>query len=96
MTAAQSSIDREAWFEKIIGTPSAAAALATATSASRWASSSTPIGAVRNGVGSRRPKSSTDRSRSETSRIIRGTIRRRSNAARFASIVPSRPAPPAM
>ncbi len=95
ITAAHSSMERDAWLEKIIGIPSAAAARATARSASRWASSSTPIGASRKGAGTRRPNSSTDVSRAETSRSTRGTIRRRSNAARFASIVLSSPAPPA-
>ena len=53
IAAAHSSIGRDAWLEKIIGTPSPAAARATATSASRWcASSRTPIGASRNGDGS--------------------------------------------
>ena len=90
------SIGLDAWFEKITGTPSAAAAFPTAMSASLCASSSTPIGAIRNGVGRRRPRSSTDRSRSETSRSTRGTIFQRSSAARFAAIVRSAPAPPAM
>ncbi len=82
--------------EKIIGVPVARAARATAASASRWASSSTPIGASSSGLESRRPNSSTDVSGAETSRSIRGTIRQRSNAARLADIVRSLPAPAAM
>jgi hypothetical protein len=54
------------------------------------------MGASSSGVGSRRPNSSTDVSRTSTSRSMRGTMRHRSNAARFAAIVDSIPAPPAM
>ena len=43
--AATSSIGVDAWLEKIIGMPVAAAAARDGESASRWASSSTPIGA---------------------------------------------------
>ena len=93
---ATSSIGLDAWLEKIIGTPSVAAARATATSASSWAISDTPIGASRNGEGRRRPKSSTVVSRCETSHSIRGTMRWRSKAARLARIVAPLPAPPAM
>src|SRR6266540_2066588 len=78
------------------GTPAAAAARAAPRSACRWAISRTPIGASRNGVGCRRPNSSTDVSREETSFRNRGTIRQHSNADRFAAIVDSSPAPPAM
>lgn len=95
MAAATSSIARDAWLEKMAGTPTDAAARAAARSASRCASSSTPIGASRTGAGSRRPNSSTDGSRAETSRSIRGTMARRSKARRFARIVSSAPAPPA-
>ena len=42
-----------------------------------------------------RPNSSTLVSRSATSRSIRGTIRHRSNAVRFARMVAPVPAPPA-
>ena len=55
--------------------PVSRAARATATSASRWASSSTPTGASRNGESSRRPNSSTDASGCAAPRSIRGTIR---------------------
>ncbi len=70
---------------------------ATAWSASRWANSSTPIGASRKGDSSRRPNSSIERLRAETSRSIRGTIRTRSKAARFpprSSFPPTGPQPP--
>ena len=53
------------------------------------------MGASRNGYGIRRPKISTLVSRSETSRSIRGTIRQRPNASRFARIVSESPAPAA-
>jgi hypothetical protein len=53
------------------------------------------MGAIRNGDGSVRPNRSTPVSRSATSRSIRGTIRPRSNAARFARMVAPVPAPPA-
>ena len=42
------------------------------------------------------PSTSTERSRSTFPASIRGRSRRRSNAARFARIVASPPAPPAM
>ncbi len=96
MAAATSSIGRDAWLEKTIGTPSAAAARPTATSASRWARPSTPIGPSSSGAGMRRPNSSTEVSRADTSRSTRGTIRQASNPARLAAIVASAPAPPAM
>ena len=73
IAAAQSSIGRDAWFEKMNGTPCSAAAFATATSASRCRMPSAPIGARSNGAGSRRPNSSTEVSRTETSRSILGT-----------------------
>ena len=82
--------------ERIIGTPSVAAARATATSASSWTISSTPTGHSRNGEGRRRPNSSIEVSRPETSRSIRGTIRQRSKPSRLARIVAPVPAPPAM
>ena len=53
-------------------------------------------GTSRNGDASRRPNSSTDVSRSETSRSIRGTIRQRSKPSRLARTVAPVPAPPAM
>ena len=96
MAPATSSIGLEAWLEKIIGTPSPAAARATATSASSWASSRTPIGASRNGLGSRRPNRSTLVSRSDTSRSTRGTMRQRSKATRLARMVALPPAPAPM
>ena len=94
-----SSIGTDAWFEKIIGTPCAAAARATARSASRCASSSTPIGASSSGAGSRRPKSSTEvalghvaqhaRARSAAARTPRGS-RHRALRARAAGDVGER------
>jgi hypothetical protein len=58
MTAAQSSIETDAWFENTIGTPRPAAARATARSASSWTSSSAPTGPSSSGAGSRRPVTS--------------------------------------
>ncbi len=74
----------------------AAAARATATSPSSCAIESTPIGARKNGAGERVPSTSTEMSRSVFPRSMRGRSRRRSNASRFARIVASEPAPPAM
>ena len=95
MAAAHSSIDTDAWLEKTIGTPSDAAARATARSASSCTSSSAPTGPSSSGAGSRRPNSSTEVSRRLTSRSTRGTTAHRSNAARLARWVASSPAPPA-
>ena len=58
---AVSSIGRDAWLEKTNGMPSAAAARATATSASRCAISSTPMGQRTNGLGSGVPSTSVAR-----------------------------------
>jgi hypothetical protein len=77
------------------GTPRAAAARAAASSASGWTIDCTPTGASISGAGIAVPSTVVLRSRAETSRSIRGTIRRRSNASRFARIVCSAPAPPA-
>ena len=52
-----------------------------------------PIGASSNGAGSSAPSNVVERSRSETSRSMRGTIRRRWKASRLARIVSSVPAP---
>ncbi len=76
-----------------IGTPIVAAARAVASSPSGWTTFCTPIGASSSGAGIAVPSSSTERSRSATSRSIRGTIRRRSKASRLARIVCSAPAP---
>ena len=95
ITAAQSSIDHDAWLENTYGSPRAAAALAIARSPSGCSSSDAPTGANSTGAGIVRPNSSTLRARAETSRSIRGTIAQRSNAARLARIVAPSPAPPA-
>jgi hypothetical protein len=89
ITAAQSSIDRDAWVENTIGSPSDDAASATATSAPGCAISRTPTGARSTGAGSRRPNSSTDVSRAVVSRIIRGTTDQRPNASVLARAVRS-------
>ena len=73
-----------------------AAARAAATSPSGCAIERTPIGARKNGTGDGVPSTSTDVSRSALPESIRGFSRRRSNASRFARIVLSLPAPPAM
>ena len=75
--------------------PSAAVASATASSAPGRMIESAPIGAVRTGADRAVPSSSVARSRSTTSRSIRGSIRQRSNAATFARAVDSPPALPA-
>ena len=95
MAAEQSSIETEAWLEKIMGTPVDAAARATARSASLWTSSSAPTGPSSRGPGSRRPNSSIDVSRALTSRSTRGMTAHLSKAARLARWVASSPAPPA-
>ncbi|GED83013.1 hypothetical protein TNCT6_00980 [Streptomyces sp. 6-11-2] len=76
------------------GTPCAAAARAAAGSASGCRIDSTPTGASASGAGRVRPSTSTDRSRAWTSRSMRGTIRRRSRAARLARAVLPLPALP--
>ena len=68
----------------IIGTPSAAAARAVASSPSAWTIFCTPIGASISGAGIAVPSTVVERSRSETSRSIRGTIRQRRKASRLA------------
>lgn len=95
IAAALVSIGTEAWLEKTIGRPVAAAARATARSASGWTSSRAPTGPSSTGAGSRRPNSSTEVSRALTSRSTRGTTCQRSNAARSARAVASSPALPA-
>jgi len=80
----------------VYGTPTDAAARATARSASAFTSSITPSGASSSGVARRVPRNSIDRSRLDTSRSGRGHTCHRSNAARFAATVRSDPAPPAM
>ena len=77
----------------IIGTPSAPAARAVASSPSSWTIFWTPTGASSSGAGISVPSTVVERSRSATSRSIRGTSRRRAKAARLASIVSSVPAP---
>ena len=91
-----SSIDDEAAVERQKGISSAAAARAAASSPSACAIESTPIGARRNGAGDCVPSTSTERSRCVLPVSIRGLMRRRSKASRFARIVASPPAPPAM
>ena len=86
-------------YEKILvtldGTPSDRAARATANSASGCSIACTPTGATSNGVGRRRPSSSTLKSRRDTLRRKRGTMRQRRKASRLARTVSSAPAPPA-
>ncbi len=77
------------------GRPRAAAARAAASSASGWTIDCTPTGASSSGAGIVVPSTVADRSRTETSRSMRGTIFQRSNASAFAAIVRSAPAPPA-
>ena len=96
MASAMSSIVDEAAVERQKGRPRAAAARATAISPSSWAIESTPIGASRNGAGDCVPSTSTERSRWVLPVSMRGLMRRRSKASRFARIVASLPAPPAM
>ena len=79
---------------RVIGRPTAAAARATASSPSGWTIDCTPIGASSSGAGISVPATITERSRSETSRSIRGTIRQRRNASWLERMVSSRPAPP--
>jgi hypothetical protein len=83
--------------EPTIGTPVAAAARAATRSPCPSGSHSpiTPTGASSSGVGSRRPNSCTDRSRSATPTSIRGINPHQSNAVTLASWVCSSPAPPA-
>ena len=95
IAAAHSSIGTDAWLEKTIGTTRDAAARATARSAAGCSSSSAPTGPSNRGAGSRRPNSSTEVSRTLTSRSTRGTTAYRSNAVRLARWVDSSPAPPA-
>ena len=81
--------------ETIIGTPSRAAARATARSASGWTMDSTPTGASRTGAGIGVPSTVVLWSRlAGVPRSIRGTSRQRSNACRLASAVSSAPAEP--
>ena len=91
---ATSSSENDEAVLSVIVSPTAAAARATASSPSSWTIDWTPIGASITGAGIGVPSTSTERSRWETSRSIRGTIRQRRNASRLARIVSSRPAPP--
>ena len=77
----------------ISGSPTRAAARAVPGSPSSWTILWMPIGASITGAGIAVPSTVAERSRSATSRIIRGTIRRRRNASRLARIVSSPPAP---
>src|SRR5215468_5934120 len=83
LAAATSSIVHDAAVDKIIGTPAAAAALATATSPSGWASLSTPTGPSMIGAASSAPSTVLANDAVLTSVSIRGTIRHRRNAAAF-------------
>ena len=94
-SSATSSIVSEATEESIIGTPASRAPAAVASSAPSWAMDWMPMGASMTGTGSSCPQTSTERSRSLTSRRNRGTIRQRSNARRLRPTVFSPPAPPA-
>ena len=95
MAATCSIVDEEA-LERTYGVPVAAAARATASSPSGCAIVSTPTGARKIGVGECVPSTSTERSRTMLPASMRGRSLRRSNASRFARIVASPPAPPAM
>ncbi len=96
LALATSSIVQEAAVDKIIGTPAAAAALATATSPSGWASLSTPTGPSMIGDASSVPSTVLAYEAVLTSVSIRGTIRQRRNAAAFSLTLSSLPAPPQM
>ena len=76
--------------------PSAAAARVTAHSASGCTWPSNPTGAVSAGAVIGVPSTVVERSRSMTVRSMRGTIRQRAKASRFAATVRSLDAPPAM
>ena len=76
------------------GSPSAAAARADAISPSGCRIVCTPTGASITGAGISVPRTVVRRSRRDTSRSMRGTIRQRRNASRFARIVSPLPAPP--
>ena len=76
------------------GSPCAAAALRAASSASGWTIDCTPTGASITGAGIARAEHGGARSRSETSRNIRGTIFQRSNACRLAAHRALRPGTP--
>jgi hypothetical protein len=93
--SATSSMVCEDAVDRIIGTPSSAAARATPGSASSCMIDSTPIGASSSGAGIAVPSTVVDQSRVVVSRSIRGTSAYRSNAARLAVIVEPCPAPPA-
>jgi hypothetical protein len=72
--------------------PREAAARAVASSPSGWARVWTPIGAMSTGAGMAVPSTVHERSRSTSPRIMRGTMRQRSNASRFARAVAPCPA----
>ena len=78
----------------VIGTPSRAAARAVASSPSGWTIVWTPTGASARGAGQSDPNGEIVRSRSATSRSIRGTIRQESKARRLDSSVSPVPADP--
>src|SRR5580698_7524759 len=85
----------EAAVLRIMGTPAARAALATADSPSGWAMLSTPTGASRKGDASSVPSTVLAKDGVLTSVSIRGTIRQRRNASRFSLAVSPEPAAPA-
>ena len=76
-----------------IGSPNVAAARALASSPSGWLIFCAPTGASIIGAGISASSTVVERSRSATSRSIRGEIRQRLNASRLARIVSSVPAP---
>src|SRR5262245_66550039 len=94
LALATSSIVHDAAVDKIIGTPSAAAALATATSPSRWASLSTPTGPSMIGAASSVPSTVLAYVGELTSVSIRGTIRHLRKGAAFHLRLFWLPAPP--
>ena len=91
-----SSSGVEAWFEITIGTFSARRGAGDGEVGVAMRELEHPDRRGRTGESRVRPKSSTERSRCEASRSIRGTICTRSKAARFASIVLLAPAPALM
>ena len=77
------------------GSDCEATARAAASSPRSWTIDWTPTGASITGAAIAVPRMLVLRSREATSRTIRGTISKRSKAARFARSVRSAPAPPA-
>ncbi len=96
LASATSSIAVQDAVLSTMGTPQAAAALATATSPPGCAMPSTPTGASSNGTARSAPSTVLAYDGLLTSVSIRGTIRQRRNASRFSRAVSPDPALPAM